>query len=255
MRRAALTAEHVAGHLLAHVGVAPTAPVPINYIANRLGAAIVPSSEMAQDGRLIPCGSTATILVRADRPRVRRNFTVAHELAHFALRSPALDGAPIRAARDAFRSEEVLANAVAGALLLPRAWLLQHFGVARRRCDQNLATLNRIARTADVSLGASIVRAREVLGWDRTLLHWTRNGRAWEFEAEAGLWPDQEGQIMPSADTQFRLNAMMSTGHEVAPCDLPVLFGHNERVLPAEVMVRHRDAVTLVSMPQRHEAS
>jgi hypothetical protein len=250
MRRARLSAERLADELLARAGVPAAGPVAVFGLAERLGASVAESPNMAQDGRLVPQGETAVILVKKGQPRARHRFTVGHELAHWALRSPALAGPVATAAREAFRSEEVLANTVAGALLMPRPWLQHRFPEARDRRYHDLRTLQRIAAAADVSLGAAIVRVRDVFGWNRTLLQWVHEAGAWEFGAEAGLYPWEEGLVMPCEGTRWALQSAAATGPVTKHVRLPLQLGDAPTVLDAEILPRRRDAVTLVSLPR-----
>jgi hypothetical protein len=226
----------------------PAVPVNITAIATALGAS-TREVEMAQDGLLVEDGETATIFVRASAPNVRRRFTIAHELAHWALRSPALSGAVVSETREAFRSEEILCDTVAGALLMPQAWMRRSFGTRARMSDSPLVVLDDAARTAQVSLAAATVRFRDVFRWRRALLQWKCENGRWEFYDEAGLMPWELGQIWPSADVSMFLWAAAASPGEVRCGRLPLCIGGAEVDACVE-LVGNRDSVAvLVALP------
>lgn len=176
-------------------GVPDHPPVDVEAMVQILHIALSEDAQMKHDGRLIRAGGQSTILLRAGQDRVRRRFTIAHEVGHWAIQHredpKALD------ARAAFRSEETMCNIVAGALLLPRPWLRGTFPHAFQQEHHTLTLLCDIARAAQASFGATAVRLRDVFGWRKTLLHFVREPEGWVFDGEAGVFPWEQGLVIP----------------------------------------------------------
>jgi hypothetical protein len=207
----------------------------------------VQEADFEQEGRFRYGPDGPTILVRRHLPRARRSFTIAHEIAHWSLMAdPA--AASVRAVRNAFTSEEVLCNQVAGALLLPADWTVSTYGKEASRLS-GLALLERIAGLASASLGATLVRLRDLLGWRFTLLHWRFDGREWIFDGEAGVFPWEQGLVIPGEWTGVQLRGARINGDHVQVWPLPLQIGLYDFDLPAEVLVRNDAAVALVELP------
>jgi Zn-dependent peptidase ImmA (M78 family) len=245
-------ADRLACELIDRAGVQHEAPIPIEDVAVRLGASVVPR-QIHQEGRLICHRSGATIIVASDQPPARRRFTVAHELAHWALRSPTLCSPLALRAKNAFKSEEVFCNTVAGALLLPRQWTVATFPEAADESQQSLALVYRIARSANVSLSATVVRLRDLCGWRRTLLHWTRERDQWIFDSEAGVMPFEQGLIIPGDSAAHALAGAAAEaaagGPTVQQWPLPLMIGNSDEDVWAEVSANRAGAVALIELP------
>jgi Zn-dependent peptidase ImmA (M78 family) len=119
--------EIQAADLIAQLGVARP-PVPIEKIAERLGASIAYEAfEGDVSGMLYREGDRVLIGVNSTHAPTRQRFTLAHEIAHLKLH----EGQPIfidRLVRINWRDgtsarDEVEANAFAAELLMPRKFM------------------------------------------------------------------------------------------------------------------------------------
>ena len=126
-----------------------------------LGAFVLRTSDVAMDemrGFSIGSGSVPVVVINAlDSPR-GQVFTLAHEFAHLALREGGLCDL-LEPDDDAARRIEVWCNAVAGAMLLPRASFLSNPKVAppgRREWDD--AVLSQLSDRYGVSREAVLRR-------------------------------------------------------------------------------------------------
>lgn len=148
----------------------------------------------------------------------------------------------------AYSSEEMLCNSVAGALLMPPAWIRDSFANAAR--DQSLGMVRDLAKAANISLGAAVIRLRDVFGWHKTLLHWSRIEGEWVFDGEAGVYPSQQGAIIPSPNVVFALNEARNNAHSIQECVLSLHIFHAERQVTAEVMPLRKGAAVLIDAPE-----
>ena len=156
--------------------------------------------------------------MNSSQPLARQRFTIAHELAHLAVCSPERSTELARRTREAFRSEEIMANMVAAALLMPQAWMRETYGAAAHAEYQNLDTVQKLAREADVSLEAAIVRLRWLFWWNSTLLHWSQRGGDWICDGEAAVFPWDKGMVVPRWEAQHELAAPTRSGCRRSRC-------------------------------------
>src|ERR1022692_1648898 len=89
-------------------------PVPVEQIARKLGFDVrVIDLSAGVDARLLVTGAGSTIELASSQPNVRHRFSIGHELGHACLGH--------RHGETEVAEQE--ANAFAGALLVPAAWL------------------------------------------------------------------------------------------------------------------------------------
>jgi Zn-dependent peptidase ImmA (M78 family) len=203
--------------------------------------------DIPEDGRVVWGEGGPVVLLTLNAGLERRRFTLAHELGHVVLRTERLSSPTLLAVQQAFRSEEVLCDALAGSLLMSRSWV--HSGFAR--APQDLRTIGKLARAASVSLSAALVRLREVHGWRRTLLQWRSEDGRWIYDAEAGLWPSEKGVIKPSEDTTWVLSDRRRCGATWNTIGLPLRIREQYRDVQAEVRFVGDRAIVLVDSPSR----
>lgn len=185
----------IAADLRRRAGMPPTndaRALPVHELAARLGYQVVYSRQVF-DGHL-PALERREIHVRAGSPRVRSRFTVGHELGHIWLggfERPATFPAPFDAP-----SEERLCDAVAGHLLLPSGELVD---IPAR---PDLAVVQALAESADVSLPVATARAVEVAGWRCLLITWRLHGEIWHVRSQiGGPWRARDWTLAASALT------------------------------------------------------
>lgn len=211
--------------------------------AGRLGLA-VSYADIRQDGRFLP-GPYPTIMVKRAQHLARRRFTIAHEIAHWAVWE---DHGLAGRARDEFSSEEMLCNTVAAAMLMPRDWVRSRFEEDAR--EPGIAVVQRLAGEAGVSLGAAVIRLRDLFDWDKTLLHWSRQRGEWIFDGEAGVYPWEEGAITPSSNVFFTLNEVRNSGAGVQRRSISLRVYREEREVPAEVLPQRGGVAVLIDAPR-----
>jgi hypothetical protein len=250
VQRARLTADTLAQELLTTAGFPLQPPADIDALAEELGAS-VEKAALTDDGSMMPTTDGRAILwISTTQPPVRQRFTTAHELAHWALRSPRLRTPIAELAASRFTSEEVLCNTVAGALLMPQPWMRSVFAEIARSATP-LGTVIALAREANVSLEAAAVRLRDVLGWRRSLLHWVWERPDWVFDGEAGLMPWEQGLVRPSAAAGATLTEVRSGGALVRRRLIPLMIGTlPEADYDAEVIAWMDHAAGLIEIPQ-----
>lgn len=127
--------EAQAAGILAELGITEP-PVNTIFVANKLGFVVRAVTYRSPDvhGSVAKEDGLVEIDVRAEDPPVRRRFTIAHEIGH-AVRHLEDGTTHVDSARF-FRLEqtehgaqdhEVEANQFAAALLMPEAWVRDHF--------------------------------------------------------------------------------------------------------------------------------
>ncbi|WP_051179131.1 ImmA/IrrE family metallo-endopeptidase [Thermodesulfovibrio thiophilus] len=123
----------VARKLLKDLGINEP-PVDLIQVARHLNAEIVLSDELPEEvhGTVVPVKSGSfLILVNVFICEARRNFTIAHELAHIALRHHRIakvltSTANISPSKDVEKKIERLADAFASELLMPKHWVRKY---------------------------------------------------------------------------------------------------------------------------------
>jgi hypothetical protein len=214
---------------------------------------------MEFDGQLLPGGERfATVLVNSAHPRVRQRFTIAHELAHWSLRNPVLRSELAVATRGLFGSEEVLCNSVAGALLMPRAWLEDRFSVAALPHRQNLEGVRSVGHECGLSPQAAVIRLHAVFDWQFGVLHWTRvrlrSGEfRWVLDSESGIPRRHEGVIRPARSVGGTLDRALAAPDVVHELELPLVVG-GEEIFPKVEVIAH-DNSALAHVPLRVTSS
>ena len=140
------------------------APVNVIGFANDLGIKVFTSNKLGSDisGKLFRDGTLGgesgyAIVVNGSHPEVRRRFTIAHEIAHFALHRSAVgngisDNEFYRSALS--NKQETEANKLAAEILMPYALMKQI------KDEQSLADgdANELARQLNVSEIAMKIR-------------------------------------------------------------------------------------------------
>jgi hypothetical protein len=245
MRRERELIETIAENTLRQGGLAPRAPVDVRRLAAALRIEVA-DCPIDEAGRLHPQGDWAQVFLNSREPEERRRFSLAHETSHWVLRSAALDDPRNREARAAFTSEEYLCDKIAGAVLMPRAWI-QEF----RHSPRTLATVQTVAERAQVSLSAAVVRLRDLLGWRSTLFKWKQEQGRWTFDGEAGLFPAQHRALRTTGATRLELHRVGADPSGWSAQGLPVMVRNIEETLPGEVYINVRAglAIALLQLP------
>jgi IrrE N-terminal-like domain len=243
MRGSRTLVDQAALEALAIAGQQAGAPVTIPALAEALNLEVA-DLPIAQDGRLYIYGDSAQVVINSEEPLVRRRFTFAHEAAHWLLHGPILDEDLKSRLRRSYDSEEYLCDKLAGALLLPLDWVLNLADEPR-----DLTSLRAIASQAEVSLSATLVRLRDVLGWRQTLYQWAKDGSHWVLTGEAGLLPSQQGMLRTTEETELELERLAS--RDMSVDGLGARFGNSEMRLLGEVTVNPhtRQALALLGLP------
>ncbi len=198
---------------------------------------------MEEDGRLEFRNGQPIAFIRADRPDERKRFSLCHELAHFVLATELAGRALTAQTLDAAVSEEYICDKVAGAMLMPPEWIMRFKNEPRV-----LATVRKVARAAGVSQSAALVRLRDVLRWDRSLLQWSRRQGRWSLDGESGMYPAQQGLVRTTEATRFFLT-YAAAGKNVPGQKFPICFAGDELTLPAEIRVIGDRAIVLLKLP------
>lgn len=233
--------EHLAQTLLDAAGISSHPPIDLPALAAFLGISTVAYRPgLVEHGRLDQTSGQAVITIRSDLSPARQRFTLAHELAHRALAGPHERFIAYRSHEiDSNESEERFCDDLAAALLLPHPWIKQRF--ASR--SENFSTLRHVGHLSGCSLDASVVRLREVLNWNHSLLRFRQNHGAWRFEAGAGVPYDLHGHLRSAPDTSTAFGRRGEHRTDIA------LLLHGQRlVVPAFVDTNKTTALVLTDL-------
>jgi hypothetical protein len=153
---------------------------------------------------------------------------------------------PAWSARDAavrhFVSEEALCDSIARGLMMPRPWVWETF----RTQPVSLATVQRLAGSARVSLSSTVIRLREVLGWRDSLLHWTLHDARWLLDGEAGLFTSQRHVVEGTEALHHELGRLIGSGGWPQRQDLSLIVAGRPCTVHAEVSITAGSAVAFV---------
>lgn len=134
--------RRAAEQLLKRSGV-KKAPVPVEEVARKSGYEVkIEDLPRGVDARLRVSGGRRVIELASGQAPVRRRFSIAHELGHITLGH--------RHGETEVAEQE--ANAFAGALLVPRAWL--------KRDVETYSRVLEFARRYEVSRDVILIAAR-----------------------------------------------------------------------------------------------
>lgn len=123
-----------------------TGEIDLRAIAEHLDVRGIEPAPMCAEGCLIRCrDGTFRISYRQDRPRTRRRFTVAHELAHIIIERTMGVTLPSRVERKAttYSKIEQLADRVAASLLMPSEQFIDRL---RQHCTIDKDEIGRVRR-------------------------------------------------------------------------------------------------------------
>lgn len=252
MRPVVEHAEELALEVLERAGMPAWPAFDPHYAARELGVAVerVPGGP---DGRFIHHDTLGSFIhYDPEPPRVRQNFTIAHELAHWAIQVGLTESCHRAAALEAAGSEEAVCNLVAGALVLPLGWLWTAHRSLWRPTRETLVELRDVAHGASCSLEAALVRLRDRCGWTSTLLHWRRHRPAgrparWVLLTQAGIYSGSTMSLMPRPSVQRELD--WAPHHSIEPWTLSMTYNGAVLTADADVWVRDEDAVALIRPP------
>jgi Zn-dependent peptidase ImmA (M78 family) len=232
---------------LERLGIGLQPPIDLELLAGRLGVDEIQATDLLEDGRLERTDDATRILLRAANHRTRRRFTLAHELAHLLVaRDP--EGALVAHRRPMDRSvEERFCDALAASLIMPRAWVIADFATA----PQVLATAMQMARMADVSLSAAVVRLRELCSWNSSLLRWARNGSQWKLVSIVGAPPRLKKAIGTDERTSTTLErTRIDCAGTVRTGTLTLQLAGVDTRIAGDLVVRSSSAAMLAALPR-----
>lgn len=236
-------AEILAQHLISLAGVPHVPPVDIQGLAKSLGIRLSENVNLIEDGRVDVSEEGISIELRAGLSQVRRRFTLGHELGHLILPCP---GRTLTARRSPWHhsDEERLCDEIAAALLMPRSWLQARY----QSRVHNLSTIRHLAHQADVSIGAALVRLKELFAWPESLLRWRFEEGRWRFIAGAGIPPALHGEVRSAERTSEVLTAAGRSRRD-RNLRIPIRIGSDSLDLASQVSVLGRSAVVLTLLP------
>lgn len=151
----------MAARLLERLRASP--PIDVEAICRKLGHLTYKSFPSEIDGLCLDLkvsGKRPKIWVSKTIPRVRRRFTIAHEIGHIIIpwhTGTIVDDidAPRSRERSRYREMEAEANRFAAELLMPTAWVI---GLSERS-DHVAGLMHTIHQVANVSLPAAFLKA------------------------------------------------------------------------------------------------
>lgn len=250
MKRQTYLADKLADAIRDHAGAPRGGPIDVAAVAEQIPGVLVVPSTMRADGQLIPHEGLWTIRVNADQPRERQRFTIAHELAHLALRDPGIGGQAARNAAAGFSSHERLCDMTAAALLMPHWWTRDWY--TQRSPDARMADAGLVAAFAGASgasYPAAFVRLQATFSWQAQLSAWVRDDRArWLPSTEVGHFRSNGAAVEFPAEvvhTLARIHVQMhpppSQRYVVGWSELPVAdAAHGERWQRVQLAVSTR---------------
>ncbi len=155
--------EQLAARLIQRLAVSP--PIDVHKIASSLASVTEKAFPIEIDGLCLDLkalGKRPKIWVSKSLGRVRRRFTLAHEIGHILIpwhMGSIVDDleAPHSGARGAYRQMEAEANRFAAELLMPAAWVSE----LSNRAEHIVDLMHTIVRVADVSYPAGLFRVQK----------------------------------------------------------------------------------------------
>ena len=238
------TADHLVAWLMDRVGLSDQPPIDLNELAHRMGIGSIEHSQMVEDGRLEQRHGRATIFVRDDLTGGRRQFTIAHELAHRLLLHP---GAPAIAYRRRLTGDDVerLCDDIAAAILLPRPWVTEFFADK----PQRLKTIRQMSAMSSTSLSASLVRLRRSPSrWPQSLLRFTHHDDKWRLAAPAGVPGSLHGRLRTTPKTDRALSLLGARTSADVMDVLPLHVSDSDLDFRAELSVKKSTAFAFVDL-------
>jgi Zn-dependent peptidase ImmA (M78 family) len=140
-------------------------PVPIHLVAQRLNLTLEATALGEKvSGMLVVQGNQGAIGYNSAHPRVRQRFTISHEIAHYLLHARRSGKAQLfidkqvtfrrdESSSAGVNSEEIEANQLGAALLMPRGLVQQ--GVQRQDLDlDDSEAIDLLAKAFQVSTAA-----------------------------------------------------------------------------------------------------
>lgn len=242
--------DRLAKWLLGHLGFDLQPPIPVESIAFALGVDRIHRLPLVEDGRLELHAGRATIYLRDDVPVARQRFTLAHELGHLVLAGPERELVARRMEGVRFSSEERFCDQFAAALLMPSKWIHSEFAGAAPQ----LGIARNLAERSESSLSASVVRLREVLGWQTSLLHWRRYEGRWRMTTAAALPRGLHNQVTSSEETRLVLESLAGCDRDLRGILPLAVRGQTWRV-PVEITVSRNGAVAMAAFSEAVQGS
>jgi hypothetical protein len=158
-------------------------PVHLYSIARELGVGSIAVVEhLDRPGHVTWSGVTPTIQLKAGTRPQRRRFALSHELAHVVLRHGGPECDPSDMSVERFLADERMADAVAGALLLPG----HEIEYLRSRDTITLQDIRDVADRQQVSFSVVVNRLRTGDPRPAILLTLRRTRTAWETARVVG---------------------------------------------------------------------
>lgn len=234
--------DRLATWLLERLGFDPRPPIPIESVAIALGVDQIHRLSLVEDGRLEQRGGRTTIFLRDDVALTRQRFTLAHEIGHLVLAGPERELVARRMEGVRFSSEERFCDQFAAALLMPSEWIRSEFS----RADPQLGIARNLADRSESSLSASVVRLREVLGWQTSLLNWRRYEGRWRMTTAAALPRGLHNQVTSSEETRLLLERLAGCDRDLRGM-LPLAVRGQAWRVPVELAVNHNGAVAMAA--------
>jgi Zn-dependent peptidase ImmA (M78 family) len=237
--------DHLAVWLLARARLPLRPPRSrIRLLAAQLGARRILSEELDhEDGRLEVRNGEIVIILSSSLSETRRNFTLAHEVAHLVLVQPDLGLVPLRR-RLELDDEERLCDQLAGALLMPAPWVTRRYS----RRPQTLFNLRDCAQEAETSLSATAVRLTRVVSWQRMLLRWRRSTQAWRLLSTAGHNPGLGTSLQSTTATGELMEELRNLYSGYRRTWLPLEMRGRPVAIRAEVYVSGRSGLALIDL-------
>jgi IrrE N-terminal-like domain len=239
-----MSADELVLALLEHYRIPAAPPIDLERLAHAMGVQeIVEDRRMFEDGRLEHAPGRTVIYLRAGTNPARRRFTLAHELGHLARHNP---DAPMIARRmlSSPTPEERFCDQFAAALLLPHGWLV----ASQLKQRRDLTTLRALASAAHASLAATLLRLRELAGWDSTLLRWRHDEGRWRLVATVGTPPELHCRVRSIPATLELLDRLRAEPDGMARVPLEIDGATAE--LWAQVSIGQRGGVALTRLPE-----
>ena len=185
-------------------------PIDVEAIAAGLATVTEKTFPVGIDGLCLDLkkiGKKPKVWISRDLGRVRRRFTLAHEIGHIVIpwhTGSIVDDldAPHKGADDEYLGMEAEANRFAAELLMPTAWVKS----VAERSEHAAALMNTIVQVADVSYPAALFRTKKL-------------GPSGFIVAEV-----QQGRVIWSGRTANTRVRPPLRGTEFAAVDMPVAY-------------------------------
>ena len=187
-------------------------PVPLEILAKNWGVVSIKTEAISSDGMLLPGRRGYTIILNQSKSRLRRRFSLAHEMSHLLLQKCGIsNGSAVnhRGSDESDGGEERLCDEIAAEILMPRlafeedawmeGWSLRSLRILSREYETSMtATARRMVELMPEPALMSVWKPPNDNG-DIPKLQWTDIRRSHHRVQNASFLPRERLRLITDA--------------------------------------------------------